>query len=298
MSAAIVGRADLELVELVGPDRERLLHGLTTGEVRRLEPGATTHGFFTTAQGRILADYRLLARPDALWLLLPSSAADAVAAQLEKYKLASQVEIRRHRELPVHELRGEGAAEVSRRTNDGGEIVAFVDPSARAEALFPLPAAPENQSAFEAWLRKAEQESEVRRVESEVLDRVRIEAGELRFGVDFGPENFPQETGREGAVSYTKGCFLGQEVVARIHYRGGVQKRPVGLRFEADEPPPAGADLTLDGRPVGRATSVAVSPAFGPIGLGILHQRGAEPGTRLAHAGGEATVVTLPFEPA
>ena len=78
-----------------------------------------------------------------------------------------------------------------------------------------------------------------------------IEDGELLWGVDYGEENFPQELGDEAAVSYTKGCYLGQEVVARIHYRGGVQRRALGLRFTG-ELPALGTALLKDGREAGR----------------------------------------------
>ena len=128
--------------------------------------------------------------------------------------------------------------------------------------------------------------SGLRQVSAAAVEIDRVENGELLFGVDFSGENFPQETGRDADVSYSKGCYLGQEVVARIHYRGGVQRLPRGLRFGGDTPPPAGAELLLDGRAVGRATSVAQSPRFGAIGLGLLHQRGSAPGTRLEVAGG------------
>ncbi len=127
----------------------------------------------------------------------------------------------------------------------------------------------------------------------------RVETGGLHFGIDFSGENFPQETGREGDVSYTKGCYLGQEVVARIHYRGGVQRQPRGLRFTGEAPPAPGAELLFEGRAVGRATSVAQSPRFGAIGLAVVHQRGAAPGTRVEVAGSGteqgAVVVELPF---
>lgn len=136
----------------------------------------------------------------------------------------------------------------------------------------------------------------LRRAGAAAVEVARIEDGELLFGVDFSAENFPQETGREGDVSYTKGCYLGQEVVARIHYRGGVQRQPRGLRFEAGALPAAGVELLLDGRAVGRATSVTQSAEFGAIGLGLLHQRGYAPGVRLEVAGGGAAeVVELPF---
>jgi folate-binding protein YgfZ len=141
----------------------------------------------------------------------------------------------------------------------------------------------------------------VRRVEEEALELLRAEAGIPRFGLDFGPDNFPQETGADEAVSYTKGCYLGQEVVARIHYRGGVQKVLRRLVFENPESPegPAGAlprpgaQLLFEGREAGAATTVVRSPALEgqAIGLGIVHKRAAEPGARLEVEGGGTAVV-------
>jgi folate-binding protein YgfZ len=150
----------------------------------------------------------------------------------------------------------------------------------------------------------------------EALEALRVEAGVPRFGRDFGvggggggggasgggglaPQSFPQETGIEEAVSYTKGCYLGQEVVARIHYRGGVQKGLRGLVFSGAAPP-AGTPLLFAGREAGVATSVVSSPALGlPIGLSILHRRAAATGTRLAWSrddqSGEAEVRDLPL---
>ncbi|HEY0553554.1 MAG TPA: glycine cleavage T C-terminal barrel domain-containing protein, partial [Thermoanaerobaculia bacterium] len=127
---------------------------------------------------------------------------------------------------------------------------------------------------------------------------LRAEAGIPRFGRDFGAENFPQETGAEEAVSYTKGCYLGQEVVARIHYRGGVQKSLRGLVFDCAAPAP-GAALLAEGREAGTVTTVVDSIALGrPIGLAILHRRGAGTGIRLEVAGGgTAEVRDLPLVP-
>jgi tRNA-modifying protein YgfZ len=293
--SATFGPAPLELLVVAGRDRERLLHGLTTGEVRKLAPGAATHGFFTTGQGRILADYRLIARESYFWLLLPKGVGETIATLLDKYKLASEVQIRREPPVAIFEILEELPGAL-RESASGSGIEMIADPVSPARRSFPLPKAPERFAAVEDWLRRAELEGALRPATEAERELERIESGELEFGVDFGPENFPQETGRADAVSYTKGCFLGQEVVARIHYRGGVQKRPCGLRFDTPEPPPAGIELRLDGRAVGRATSVARSPSHGAIGLGILHQRGAEPGTTLALDGGVARVVALPFQ--
>ena len=283
--------AALELLVVSGRDREKLVHGLATGEVRKLASGAFAHGFFTSGQGRILADYRLLAIDDAFWLLVPDAA--ALAAHLEKYRLASEVELIPRRDLPVHVLRGPGAAAFA--ATAPRELLALPDPASRSEAVLVLSRSAEGSNDPEAWLKGAAQAGEVD-FDAVAAERWRVEAGDLVHGVDFGTENLPQEIGREHAVSYNKGCFLGQEVVARIHYRGGVQKKPCGIRFDGAAPPAAGVELHFEGRPAGRATSVALSPRFGAIGLGILHQRAATPGTALELEGGSARVVALPFE--
>ena len=286
----ILGLAPLERLVLAGADRERLLHGLVTGEVRRLATGAFVHGFFTSAQGRILADYRLYAEDERFSLLLPRGRGAAIAEHLDKHRLASRVEIAHDPAAAVYELRGELAL-----VGIEPGLVLAPDPASAGDRYLAFPRAGEPGDLAEKWARSAAGEGEARLADESELERERIERGELRYGVDFGPENFPQETGREAAVSYNKGCFLGQEVVARIHYRGGVQKRPCAIRFEGGTPQ-AGVELAYEGRPAGRATSVAISPRFGAIGLGILHQRAAAPGTALELEGGAARVVALPFE--
>jgi folate-binding protein YgfZ len=131
-------------------------------------------------------------------------------------------------------------------------------------------------------------------VPPEDLDRLRIEAGRPLFGRDFGPENFPQETGLDAAVSYEKGCYLGQEVVARIHYRGGVNRQLRGLRL--NEVIAVGGKVLHDGREAGVLTSATDSPRYGAIGLAILHKR-VEPGESVEiEGGGTGVVCELPFQ--
>ena len=129
----------------------------------------------------------------------------------------------------------------------------------------------------------------------------RVERGLPAYGEDVTEENLPQETGQEGrAISFEKGCYTGQEVVARIHYRGHVNRRLMGLRLpEGPERPGAweGRELYRDDRPVARITSAVVSPRRGPIALGYV-RREVEPGERLAPRPGgapEVEIVTLPF---
>lgn len=300
VGAALVERA-ADLLELNGPDRLRLLSGLVTADVKNLTPGTLARGFFTTGQGKILADFHLIAEAESCWLALPPGKGETIRTHLEKYKVASRVEIALVADRRLFELRGPRAGDVVAAATgllsaEGGQGTL----DAEGGRFFLLPAALPPGEPLTQRLR-AGNNSGLRNVSADAVEIDRIERGELLFGIDFSGENFPQETGREDDISYTKGCYLGQEVVARIHYRGGVQRLPRGLRFEEGALPSAGTELLLDGRAVGRATSVASSPRCGPIGLGLLHQRGAAPGTRLelAGAGGAAgaDVVELPFCP-
>lgn len=134
--------------------------------------------------------------------------------------------------------------------------------------------------------------------EAEVEVR-RVEAGLPRYGADVSEDYFPFEANLDRAISYTKGCYIGQEVVARAHARGHANKRLVGLRLDD---PAAGAaapgtTLASDARPdAGTITSSVVSPELGPIALAYVHKSSWEPGTRVTLAGGRAaTVVALPF---
>ncbi|MGN6168234.1 MAG: CAF17-like 4Fe-4S cluster assembly/insertion protein YgfZ, partial [Solirubrobacteraceae bacterium] len=132
-------------------------------------------------------------------------------------------------------------------------------------------------------------------VSEEAAECVRIEHGRPRYGVDLDETVIPQEAGlNERAVSFIKGCYVGQETVARLHYRGKPNRHLRGLRLSAPYPP--GTDLQLGDRVVGRLTSVVESPAFGPIGLALV-RREAAPGIALVPSGenGTAEVVELPF---
>jgi folate-binding protein YgfZ len=144
-------------------------------------------------------------------------------------------------------------------------------------------------------LRGALSEAGAIAVSPEAAEILRIESGTPRFGAEMGTETMPAEAGIvEDAVSFTKGCYIGQETVARLHYKGRPNRHLRGLRLSAPAAP--GAALRLGEKEVGRLGGAAVSPALGPIGLAIL-RREAEPGAELAvgEDGVTARVVDLPF---
>lgn len=293
-------------LEMLGADRQRFLNAYVTCDVKPLAAGDGAYGFLTSAQGRILSDLVVLVHPDRLWLEVGAGQEEAIADHLRKYIIVDRVEIRPLGDMLPLTLIGPRSAEIlgsaleavpegdwkhARAKVDGTEVT--LQRTGRLGA-----------PAFTLWVSASiaphleegllSHPGGIRRVGPEALEVLRVEAGIPRFGQDFGPENFPQETGDESAVSYavsyTKGCYLGQEVVARIHYRGGVQKAL--RRLELDGPVQPGSGLSFEGREVGVATSVVRSQDGRTIGLGILHKRAAEPGTRLEVAGGgTATVI-------
>ena len=291
------GIADLSWrgrLELLGADRLRFLHNYLTCDVKGLTPGAGAYGFFTSPQGRILSDAVVLAHEDRLWVEVGPGQEEPIAAHLKKYLLADRVDVRSLDDmLPIvvlgpraEEILGADLSPLGEPWSHGRISVHGMEVELQRRGLMGAPAWTLWVSAsIAAPLIEQLISQGARPVGFEALEALRVEAGIPRFGRDFGPDNFPQETGIEEAVSYTKGCYLGQEVVARIHYRGGVQNVLRKLTFEGIEPA-QGVALLHDGREAGRATTVV-----GSMGLGILHRRAAEPGTRVEVEGGGTALV-------
>jgi folate-binding protein YgfZ len=309
---ALVAPVEADWLDVLDQDRVRFLHNLTTCDVRALAPGGSARAFLTDVRGRVLADADLLALADRLRLRLPRGRGAPIAAHLARYRIADRVEIAPRAELAAAELRGAAAPALLEAVGAAppagagahGEVElggARVRVRARVRGPWPrleLAAPAGGLAAALAALRSAGAGRGLVEPGPAALEAARIEDGELAWGVDYGEENFPQESGEESAVSTTKGCYLGQEVVARLHFRGQLQRLARGLVFDDGVRPEAGVELLADdGRPAARATSVAASAALGRwVGLALVHRRAAAPGTRLALAGdGGAEVRELPL---
>ena len=297
-----------DALELTGADRRRFLHGYVTCDVQGLDDGASVYGFLTSHQGRVLADAVVLAAPDRLLLALPAGSAERVAAHLGRYVISDRVEIRPRPDLAAVTLLGAPAERAV-----GADALSPGEGSCAEETLLELPVLADRRRvwglpALTLWVDAGRADELFRRllaagggaglvpVGLAALETRRVELGVPRFGRDFGADAFPQETGlEERAVSYTKGCYLGQEVIARIHYRGQANRLMRGLLLEG-EAPPDGTEVSLEGRGLGTLSSAVESPVLGrPIALAMLHRRGAEPGTRVQLPVGEAVVAALPF---
>lgn len=309
----LLDRTSAFLVEATGADRQRFLNGMTSCDLKSLGAGQGAYGFATNARGRVLADLVALVLDDRIWVELPPAAGEEILTHLRRYLIADRVELEASSDRVACTLVGPSTWRVlaaaaaadgphdlwtHRRAELFGRPVRLVaDGRFGAPACtvwLPADAAPELVKRLLA----AGERLGLAPVGSDAWEILRVESGIPLFGQDFGPDNLPQETGLEPvAVSYAKGCYLGQEVIARVHYRGKVHRGLRGLLIEGDRVPTTGSVIEHQGEEVGRLGSAVFSLTLGrPVGLAVLHRKGAATGTRVQIAGGrEATVADLPL---
>ncbi len=291
-----------------GRDRAALLHRLSTNDIERLKPNEGTLTVLTTPIGRIIDVLTVHALDDALLIITSPDQGPPVFrhlrqniffndqatlepagrthAQIAVYGpqaarvLAELTGAEIH--LPLHGITTATLAGVSllmaRRKPIGGDSFTLYLPS-------------DGYDAVHAALRGAGAAT----LDAETLDVLRVEQGYGAFGRELSQEYIPLETGLLDAVSFTKGCYVGQEIIARMESRGRLAKRLCGLRLS--QPVAAPAKLQADGKDAGDLTSAVVSPQFGPIALAYVRTAYAEPGMIVEVAGSAATasVVELPF---
>ncbi|MGH7410321.1 MAG: aminomethyltransferase family protein, partial [Candidatus Methylomirabilis sp.] len=304
-------------LELSGKDRTRFLNGMVTNDLRPLKTGDGLYAAMLTTHGKLIADMRIYAIEDAYWLDLHDELIPKVRQTLERHLIADQVEIRdRSAEFVPLALQGPTSAELLARLGiEGAKRLAayqhldgvIVDTSVRVirasetgEEGFVI-MAPVG-AAFTVWqaFLQAGHGDRLRPVGMEALNLLRIEAGIPWYGFDMDETNLLQEAGLERAASFSKGCYIGQETVARIAHRGHVNWHLVGLLIEGEEVPGLGTKLFLDQREVGRITSAVRSPALArPIALGYARRERREPGTilelRTPRGATTAKITPLPF---
>ena len=298
----MLDRADRAHIDLRGPDAAEYLQGQVTNDVQARIPGKGCYAAMLNPKGRILADMRILVlSEEELWLDLEAVARDAAVRELKMYKIGRRVDVQDStaartivslmgpRSRVVLEAAGlvEGPFPEDEnawvRGRDGAVIVAT---DAGFDLVLELEAAPGLQEELLG--------AGAQRVSAEAAEIDRIERGRPRYGVDMGDENLPGEAGIvERAVSFTKGCYVGQEPVARMFHKGHPNRHLRGLELSAPVSP--GKVLTTGEKEVGRVSSAGVSAVRGPVALAIL-RREVGPGDELgAGAGVTARVVELPF---
>jgi folate-binding protein YgfZ len=299
-AVVLVDRSERGKLALSGSEARAALNGLITNEVEALEAGAGVYAAVLTPKGKMIGDLRVLATAGELLLDMERGALQPIFDVLRHGLVGYDAQIgKRTLECALLSLIGEGSAglvgatelapeEHSHAELDVAGIAARVVRTDLGVDL--ICAAEQTQALTGALLGEGaragiEQDAEVARVES----------GRPRFGIDLDDSVIPQEAGlNERAVSFTKGCYVGQETVARLHYRGKPNRHLRGLRLSAASEP--GAALRLGEREVGRLSSAVSSPRLGPIGMALV-RREAEPGAVLAvgENGVTGELVELPF---
>ena len=322
-SAVVVDRSGEGRLRLTGADRVAWLQGLVTNDVAALQPGQGCYAAYLTPQGRMISDLRILATREALLLDVPTVARATVAARFEQFIITEDVLVEdvtaRVARLGVH---GPTAVQVVAKALDVPAAVlaalaehAHVDVEFQDAPVIVAGCHALGGPGFDVYC-AAERVTDVAArlfakgahdITADAWDTLRIEAGLPLFGVDMDTDTIPLEAGLEAnAISQTKGCYVGQEVVIRILHRGGgrVVRKLVGWTAdersadEADVPAP-GTAFRVDGKDVGRITSAAWSPTLRRlVGLGYAHRDHTEPGTKLSVALDPpvaVTVATLPL---
>ena len=299
-SAGMLDDAERRFLLASGSEAAEYLHGQLTQEIEALEPGRSAYAALLDRKGHLQTDMRVT-RTAAHELLIDLDAPGAGRAlkHLSMYKIGRDVELADVSEeralirlagpavstvlgdVPLgdegdaREIEIEGRPALAITTDTGADVIcggARSDRDGLLAALTRRGAVPVEAAAFEL---------------------LRIETGRPRFGAEMTERTMPAEAAIvERAVSFTKGCYIGQETVARLHYRGRPNRNLRGLRLESAAE--TGAPVELGGKTIGEVGSAIVHPRLGPIALAVL-RREAEPGTTVEVAGRAAEVVALPF---
>ena len=313
--AALLNRADRARIVVSGGDRRSYLHGLLTNDITSLQSGQGCYAAYLTPQGRMIAELWVYELGDVMLIMLPRDVKDTVLAKFDQFIFTEDVQLGdvtdtfaqvgivgpdaaqlvstvvtglgdELRKLPEHgNVRGafEREPSIILRTSDAGEpgfdiIVPANQLSALTDALRAAGAVDLDEQSSEA---------------------LRIEGGIPRFHRDMDEETIPLEAGIESrAISLTKGCYVGQEVIIRVLHRGHgrVAKKLVGILFEGDVVPASHTAAQAGDKDIGRVTSSVLSPALHrPIALAYVHRDFLAPGTRVLAGGIEGEVTALPF---
>ncbi len=310
--AALFDLSAREFLQLTGADRVSFLHGMVTQDVKGLPEQGVGYAALLTSKGAMVTDARLWRRSEDLVIETEPGLSAKAAEFLNRYLISEDAELHPATDsLALLSVMGPRALEVLAASVGGPMAVS----GKRFEVLRigeteVLATAPQQLAApgVDLLLPRTGLETVYRKLLEvgaplglvsagfSTFEVLRVEAGLPRFGQDMGETTIPLEANLERAISYNKGCYIGQEVVARATFRGQMGRKLTGLLLDVDAV--AGAELFREGKKVGWVTSVVHSPARGQtVALGYVHRTALDPGTvlTLESPAGKATVTPLPF---
>ena len=297
------------VIEVRGNDRTQFLHSFCTNDVKKLAPGQGCEAFITNHQGKTIGHGFIFCEAERLVIGSVAGQAAALIGHFDRFVISEDVIFcDLSDQVQIFLVAGREAATMLRPLTGAdppAEMLGFTHPQLAGCpcTLFRVPYAGDHSflvrtsAADTALVRSTFESAGARRCKDDAVEAVRIEAGFPFFSRDITDANLPQEVNRDKqAISFTKGCYLGQETVARIDALGHVNRLLVGLQFGATEVPPASTPLQAAGKEVGLVTSSCWSPALGaPLALAYLRRAQSTMGTRLESPAGECELIALPL---
>ena len=299
-ACGLVDRSERGKLAFTGAQAKQFLQGQVTNDVEALTPGRGCYAALLSPKGKMLGDLRILDTGTELWLDTERSALQGIFNVLHRAQVGYDAEL--HKRTLQQGLVSLVGPDARRVTGTAVDALPGEEHANAAIAVDGIPAravvtdlgidlvcdADQTGALIVALTGRGAQS-----VPEDAAEVLRIEHGRPRYGVDLDDTTIPQEAGlNDRAVSFDKGCYVGQETVARLYYKGKPNRHLRGLRLSAPVAP--GTELTADDRVVGRLGSVASSPEHGPIGLALV-RRELAPGAEVAAGEETATVVELPF---
>jgi glycine cleavage system T protein len=317
-SAGLIELSPPGLIEVTGNDRARFLHGMLTNDIKALQPGQGCYAALLTPQGRIVADMRVYCLEPCFLLSVESDLREKVIASLRRYIIGDQVQLLdRSEELGLLSVQGPRSAELLSlvssetpssskpfhhfKTEVAGREVRVCRVDRISQGGYDFISCGKDLPEFWEFLLMEGKSLGVKPVGIDALNTHRVEDGMPWYGFDIDETNIPLEAGLENAISYNKGCYIGQEIIARATYRGHVNRKLSGVLLSGDDPLSKGDKIFKDETEVGWVTSSVYSLALrSAIAIAYLRREVLSPGTtvRVDHAGSSMAgqVTELPFK--
>jgi folate-binding protein YgfZ len=308
--AALVDFSFLSIFELFGPDATGFLQGMISNDVNQLSGGDGCLATILTPIGKLIADLIVLKfLEEKFWIICRAELKEKVMQTLNRFVISDQVEVKDMLNMSALAILGPASSNCLKETIARLPKKAFGHVQARLceEPVFLVRDSRFGVDGYQIWLspdRRAtisaglEKQCGVSSASAEAFEILRIEAGVPVFRIDFDDSNIPLESNLDHALDFQKGCYTGQEIIARVTHLGNVSKKLMGLLVDGDKVPKRGEEVSADGRVIGRVTSATVSPKLGrPVALAYIQRKYFEPGTEveLKQSGSKARVQSLPL---
>src|SRR6185295_5794645 len=294
-------------IRVSGWEATMFLNGLMTNDMKSLAANSWMPSVFPTVQGRLTGVVRMIRGSEPSFLIdTETTSHEAVLKTISRFTMAGDFKVSDvTAETALLSVQGQTAGEVIEKVFAKSASEIPVNGVSEVDSVTIIRASHTGENGFDIVLdssRKADllqalETADAQPISEDTLEILRVEAGIARCGQDFDETNVVPETNLDDAVSFTKRCYVGQEIIVRIKHRGHPAKKLTGLRFETDAQIELGAIInSTENQEIGRVTSAVISPRLGSIGLGYVRYEHLAEGTRVIVSDGiDATVTGLPF---